>query len=294
MNASSKEGVDGSLLHSSATTVDTKRLWPLCIFLCLSAAASWAVWFSPIEKLGSFYIVVMGLRLDFPFLLIKLVIGNCLPGILAVIWVLFEGKGQFRGMVSTLTKWRTPLKWYLVAVALPCTVSLISLEAVLFYLPMQHSSLLTIGLLKTLLLTLPFGPLWEELAWRAFVLRKLESHYPRLASALLLGLYWAAWHVPLWLLQLNSASINKVPIIITAFVNLVAWSVIWTYIYDRSSQSLPVVILLHSTYGAATTQVALVAPYLNVYAIYVSAGLAVCLAAILANAMHRVDGRHAQ
>jgi len=256
----------------------TERFSPLWFFLCLSAASAWTVWLWPLQKQGSVYVFLFGWRVDFPFVLIKLVIGNCLPGIWAIIWTLFEGKQQFRLMLSTLTKFRTPLRWYLLAVALPCGVFLLSLDAVLFYFPTTHSFPPLVEFFKSLLMTLPFGPLWEELAWRAFALRKLESRYSRLISALLLGVYWAVWHIPLWLVTINLNRNNRIPILLTASVNLVAWSVIWSYLYARSSQSLPVVILLHATYVAASSQVFAVVPHLNPYLIYVSAILSVCLA----------------
>lgn len=218
-------------------------------------------------------------------MLVKLVIGNCLPGILAVVWTLSEGKDQFRGMLSTLTRWRTSLKWYVLAVALPCGVSLVALDVVLLYFPKAHSLPPVIDFFKVLLMTLPFGPLWEELAWRAFALRKLESRYSRLVSALLLGAYWAVWHIPLWLVQITRSPVSKFSFLLISMITLIAWSVIFSYLYHRSLESLPVVILLHATYGAATTQAALVAPELDMYVIYASAALSVCLAAALARAL---------
>lgn len=63
-------------------------------------------------------------------------------------------------------------------------------------------------------------------------------------------------------------------------VNLVAWSVIFGFLYNRSAQSLPVVILLHGTYMAVQNQV--FATYGNIHLVPISATLSVCLAAILA------------
>ena len=41
-----------------------------------------------------------------------------------------------------------------------------------------------------------------------------------------------------------------------AFVNLVAWSVIFAYVYERSFESLPVTMLLHGADGAISQYVA--------------------------------------
>jgi membrane protease YdiL (CAAX protease family) len=262
------------------------------MFFLLSAALAWTVWLWPLKAQGSFTLFVLGSQFKFPFLLVKLVIGNCMPGILAVIWALSEGKNEFRRMLSTLTKWRVPLKWYMLAVALPCGVSLAALGAVLFYFTPAPSFPPATDFFRVLLMTLPFGPLWEELAWRAFALRKLESRYSRLIAALILGAYWGLWHVPLWLLQLNGMPVNKVSFVLTAMVDLIAWSIIWAYLYHRSSDSLPVVILLHAAYGAATTQAAYVFPQLNMYVIFVTTAVSVCLAVAFAKALVGEQGFH--
>jgi membrane protease YdiL (CAAX protease family) len=277
-------------LDDTSAPAGVARLLPLGMFFLLSAALAWTVWLWPLKAQGSFTLFVLGSQ--FKFLLVKLVIGNCMPGILAVIWALSEGKNEFRRMLSTLTKWRVPLKWYMLAVALPCGVSLAALGAVLFYFTPAPSFPPATDFFRVLLMTLPFGPLWEELAWRAFALRKLESRYSRLIAALILGAYWGLWHVPLWLLQLNGMPVNKVSFVLTAMVDLIAWSIIWAYLYHRSSDSLPVVILLHAAYGAATTQAAYVFPQLNMYVIFVTTAVSVCLAVAFAKALVGEQGFH--
>jgi len=266
------------------------RLWPLGIFFCLAAASTWTAWLWPVEPHGRLPLSVLGLEIKIPFFLMKLVIGNCLPGMLAVVWVRFQGKGQFQHLLSTLTTWRASFHWYIVVIALPCAVFFVSWSAVLFFVPVDHPPLSPSGFLTTFLMTLPFGPLWEELAWRAFALRMLESRFSRLSSALILGLYWAVWHIPLWLLILNVKSADAVPVLLAASGNLVAWSVIWAYFYHRSSESLPVVILLHATHGAVWSQLFAALPLPQF--IYVSSALAVCIAPFFARGLVRIRGEH--
>jgi hypothetical protein len=138
-------------------------------------------------------------------------------------------------------------------------------------------------------MTLPFGPLWEELAWRAFALGKLESRYSRLVSALLLGIYWAVWHIPMWIVQLDSSPVTTLPLV-SAFTNLIAWSIVFSYLYHCSSGSLPVVILLHAMYAPAA-QVSLALTYLDLdmYVIYLSTILSVCLAIAFAIPLWRMS-----
>jgi membrane protease YdiL (CAAX protease family) len=258
-------------------------LWPLGIFFGVAAASAWVVWEWPVEPHSGLPFSVLGLEIKIPFFLMKLVIGNCLPGLLAVVWVWFEGKVQFQRLLSTLTKWKTPLYWYISAFALPWAVFLIAWNTVLFFIRVNHPLFFSGGFVTTFLMTLPFGPLWEEIAWRAFALRKLETRYSRLASALMLGLYWAFWHIPLWLSTLDLSNSNTIPVLLAASCNLIAWSVIWSYFYHRSSESLPVVILLHATYAAVWSQLfaALPVPLF----IYLSSALAVCIAPFFAKGL---------
>jgi len=273
------------MLTNITSKAKVERLWPLGIFFCLAAASAWTAWLWPVEAHGRLPLSVLGLEITIPFFLMKLVIGNCLPGILAVIWVRFEGKGQVQRLLSTLTKWRTSLHWYIIVVVLPCAIFFVSWSAVLFFVPVDHLPLSASGFLVTFLMTLPFGPLWEEIAWRAFALRKLESRFSHLASALILGVYWAVWHIPLWLLILNVNSASGLPVLLAASGNLVAWSIIWAYFYHRSSESLPVVILLHATHGAVWSQLFATAPLPQF--IYISSALAMCVALFLARGLVR-------
>jgi membrane protease YdiL (CAAX protease family) len=254
-----------------------KGLLPLWLFLCLSAASSWTVWLWPTQQ-RSVYLFLLGWRVDWPFANLKLVIGNCLPGILALIFSLIQGKQQLGEMLSSLVAWRAQLRWYILSIALPCGVFVASLGVVLI-LFLTKISRPSITVLLTSLLTLPFGPVWEEIAWRAFALRKLQRRYSRPVSALVLGVYWAVWHIPLWLMTLHYLTTT---LLLIMCLNLISWSVIFAFLYDRSAQSLPVVILLHATYVAVQNQVFATVSYGNIQLIPVSAALSVCLAAALA------------
>jgi hypothetical protein len=130
-----QEGEHSRPKQETLLLADAESLRPLGIFLLLSAICSRTVWLWPIDNRERLLFFVFGIELKIPLLSMKLVIGNCLPGVLAVIWALFEGKNQLRRMLSTLTMWRVPLQWYIVAVALPWAVFLGALDAVTLYSP---------------------------------------------------------------------------------------------------------------------------------------------------------------
>ena len=128
------------------------------------------------------------------------------------------------------------------------------------------------------MLSLPFGPLWEEIAWRAYALRKLELRFSPLVAAAIVGAYWGIWHIPLWMATMVIPPALLPRVIITACLNLVAWSVIFAFVYERTGQSLPVTILLHTTYGSVMLEFARIASGNDLYLIEAVAVLSACLA----------------
>ena len=262
---------------SPASNLDSQPSRPrsLGLFFFFSAVLSWSVWLWPVHTKGWIHLAT-------------LVTGNCLPGVLAIAWAAFEGKRELRRMISALVKWNAPARWYALAVIFPCVIFWLSLDIVLFYFPVSHTFPPTIEFFKSFLMTAPFGPLWEELAWRGWALRKLELRFPPVVAALLLGVYWAIWHIPLWLVTLYLNPRNIVWVLSVASANLVAWSVIFAFLYTRSSQSLPVTILLHTTYVAASSQTGAAVPQFGLDLLYVATGLSVCLAVILGFKLHQV------
>jgi membrane protease YdiL (CAAX protease family) len=107
----------------------------------------------------------------------------------------------------------------------------------------------------------------------------LQWRYSRLVSALIIGMYWAVWHIPAWLLTLNYLTIT---LLLIACINLICWSVIFAFLYERSGQSLPVTILLHATYLTVQNLAFATVSYGNIQLIPISAALSACLAAIVA------------
>lgn len=212
-------------------------------------------------------------------------IGNALPGLLALVWVAVQGKQELRDLLSSLFAWKTKFRWYALSIALPSLVFGLSTCAVLILFPGKPGQLSTLALANTLL-ALPTGPVMEEIAWRAFALRKLQHRYSRLSSGLIIGVYWAVWHVPAWVLTLK---LLTAPQLVIIFVNLICWSVVFAFLYERSGQSLPVTILLHLTYMIVSAQAASVLQLGTITGIRIAAAISGCLALFFAR---RLDANY--
>jgi len=91
------------------------------------------------------------------------------------------------------------------------------------------------------------GPLGEELGWRAFLYPILAEKYGWLASALIVGVLWALWHLPLWLIESPQSEIP-----FWAFsVNVILLSIIMSMIMNYSDGSVLFVVLLHLIFNVS-------------------------------------------
>jgi uncharacterized protein len=82
-------------------------------------------------------------------------------------------------------------------------------------------------LLRSVTLVTDPGPLGEEFGWRGFALPFLLGRRPPLAAALILGLVWAFWHLPTFLIPTLHQSQLSFPVFV---LNSMALSVIMTWL----------------------------------------------------------------
>jgi membrane protease YdiL (CAAX protease family) len=82
--------------------------------------------------------------------------------------------------------------------------------------------------------TLAGGPLGEEPGWRGYALPRLETRFGPVRASLIMGVLWAGWHLPLFLIPGWSSSpiwtyvliITGLSVILTFSVNIAGFSII--------------------------------------------------------------------
>lgn len=94
------------------------------------------------------------------------------------------------------------------------------------------------------------GPLSEEIGWRGYALERLQSRWNALTSSLIVGLVWALWHLPLFMMEGTSFHESGDPFI-GFLIKLMACSILYTWLYNNTKQSLWSAILLHWLYSYA-------------------------------------------
>ena len=199
----------------------------LLLFFVLAYLLSWALWPLVILNPTSSPLVPFG-----P--LIAAVVVSLLAG----------GPKELWALLRQLTRWRVHPIWYVIALLGPCVAAgAAAALAVATGMPMQRSGAYTdLGAVGfTLLSMMIIVGLFEEVGWRGFALPRLQRRLDAIWAALVLGALWMLWHLP----ELISDPTRQRPPL-QFFVLVLALSVIFTWLYNSTNGSLPIVIICHA------------------------------------------------
>jgi membrane protease YdiL (CAAX protease family) len=187
-----------------------------------------------------------------------------------------QGAAGIRQLLRRYVLWHVSVSWYLVALLAVPTLFLLPY----LFQPGALSAFRLPGLsfwvdyLIVFLLTLVFGgPLGEEPGWRGFALPRHEQYSGPLVGTLLLGVLWALWHVPLFLLVpgYNGAGTGFLGILIpfVAFTVMVtAYSVMFTWVFNNTRGSILLAIVLHASINTAPAMLPSLFPSLKVNSLF--------------------------
>ena len=91
------------------------------------------------------------------------------------------------------------------------------------------------------------GPLFEEFGWRGFLQVRLQEVLPPWIAAICVGIMWAIWHFPLFLVGGWSSASPLAFMLI-----MVALSVVMAPAFNAAGQAVVVAILMHSAFNASS------------------------------------------
>jgi membrane protease YdiL (CAAX protease family) len=166
-----------------------------------------------------------------------------------------DGSAGRRALTSRVRIWRVGTRWY--------AVVLFGLPIACLFAGLVLGDLGTIGDQAPVALALTYiamvvvggisGPLFEEPGWRGFALPRLQAQRGPLLGTLVLGVMWAAWHlpqflVPEWAAQNGGSS----PLIVLGFLLMVvAIAPVMTWIFNRTRGSLFMAMVAHACINAS-------------------------------------------
>jgi uncharacterized protein len=168
----------------------------------------------------------------------------CVPAVLAILLSgIAGGRKSIAALLQKLLQWQVGFRWYVLAVTIPIGIHLtMSLLALWFgwissiqVRPWTPTQFIIVGIFMMIA-----APL-EELGWRGYALPRLLAFRSALASALIIGLFWGALHLPLSAPGMVNAGVPWM----AALLNFIGFSVLLTWLFIQTRGSLIIVILCH-------------------------------------------------
>ena len=238
-----------------------------------------------------FFLILSGLAADFnhpPVLfLVGAMVSGIFPSVTAIVLTrITAGKEGLHKLLRKFTI-KGSGKWYLITLAILPTIAvmttIISHFAFRTYTLHFTASSLILGLIWPF-----FSAFGEEIGWRGYVLPKFLSKYSVLKAALLLGVIWATWHLPMYYIGYQGFGKYMIPsLLIPGYLNLIVQSVIMAYLVVRNRGSLKIAVLYHYTITGsalllgAFTKTSQTSPLYGILESVVTIALCVILATIL-------------
>jgi len=176
---------------------------------------------------------------------------------LAAIVVMLATRGA-RGigaLLSGLARWDVRPIYWIVAVAAPCAVFIVLVLATRLAqggwpslaLLGQPDYLPALGIVPTLLLwTMTFG-VGEEVGWRGFALPRLQAGRTAFSASMLLGAFWAVWHLPALFYRDTYLEMGLLVIPMLLTVAAVG-STVYTWMYNGTRGSLLLLAVFHGLF----------------------------------------------
>jgi membrane protease YdiL (CAAX protease family) len=100
------------------------------------------------------------------------------------------GRAGLGELLAQGGRWRFGLGWYAIALFLGPLIALLALLIARALGGHAPASAAPVQFL------IPIAAVGEEFGWRGYALPRLQRRMPPLAAALLIGIIWAAWHLP--------------------------------------------------------------------------------------------------
>ena len=160
--------------------------------------------------------------------------------------VIFSGREGLNHLLRRSFGWRFSPIWYLIAVCIPFAVTAASTWAAISFINAEipknwFSPFFGIGFLFFFLI---WDGLGEEVGWRGLALPLLQDRLGSLGGNILVGIIWALWHLPLFLMP---GSFQYGDSLIIYVYLITCWSIVIALLVNKAQGSVLVAILFHES-----------------------------------------------
>lgn len=171
--------------------------------------------------------------------------GTFAPGIVAL-WLTFRSgsEAKKRELIDRLFAWQVPARFYLFAVTYMAAARLTA--AALYRVSSGAWPAFGTVPIYLMLFAIVFSTpvqAGEEIGWRGYALPRLAALTGFPVASVILGVIWAVWHLPLFLLA-NTDSTGQPFLPYLLFVMAISVAITWLYL--KSDGSLLLVMLMHA------------------------------------------------
>jgi membrane protease YdiL (CAAX protease family) len=209
----------------------------LVSFFLLTFAATWAAWLAVELATPASIVFAAGGPV---FLL-----GVFAPGLVALaLTALAEGRPGVVALLARIGRWQVSWRLYSIAIGYMAATKLIAAlthRIVVGEWPMFGDTPLVI--IAGAILVSTWAQAGEEMGWRGYALPRLATHLGLGGASVLLGIVWALWHLPLFMMQGTGSTGQSFPIYL---LHVTALSVAMSWMYWKTQGSLLLVMIMHS------------------------------------------------
>ena len=225
---------------------------PLLTFFALAYLISWTIWLP-------LYAHIFGIN-NLPALPYQHALGALGPLLASFITTFIFYKKEAAKILFKKSIKAKPLIYLSIALLSPFLLA--TLAATINYF-VTHESIKFADLLTTKefpqfsfltfffynLFFLGFG---EEVGWRGFALPQLQNKMNALTASIVLTMFWALWHLPLFYYRPGYTQMGVVAIVGWIF-SLLTGSVLLTWLYNSTKGSIFICAIFHTTIDIAFT-----------------------------------------
>lgn len=178
-------------------------------------------------------------------------IGSAIAAALVCATIFASAARSANPILSSVTRWRVPLRWWAVALFLPAVLlgagwlaerafGEVPGDPLMGGLPFATWSWFTA---RAVLFTFLVVGIGEEVGWRGWMLPELQKRFSPLTSSILLGLVWGFWHFPLFVIGVYPGGPESV-VEYLVFGPLLA--ILFTWLFNRTGGNLLLCMALHA------------------------------------------------